>query len=152
MHRRLKSIIWIMVGVGIVLAVGVILVAGGYANDLLRGLAQRALSRQGDEIYLIGEIQGNPLGDCRIVDVQVGDWVHVDTLDVAYSFWSLIRGKALVRRLRLSGVEMRIDASGEGTETPRWDTPPPLDLDIESLEIADANIVVDGTQVRDLSP
>ena len=151
MHRRLKSIIWIMVGVGIVLAVGVILVAGGYANDLLRGLAQRALSRQGDEIYLIGEIQGNPLGDCRIVDVQVGDWVHVDTLDVAYSFWSLIRGKALVRRLRLSGVEMRIDASGEGTETPRWDTPPPLDLDIESLEIADANIVVDGTQVRDLA-
>ena len=151
MHRRAKSIIWIMVSAGIVLAVGVILVAGGYANGLLHGLAQRALSRQGDEIYLIGEIQGNPLGDCRIVDVQVGDWVHVDTLDVAYSFWSLIRGKALVRRLRLSGVEMRIDASGEGTETPRWDTPPPLDLDIESLEIADANIVVDGTQVRDLA-
>ena len=151
MHRRAKSIIWIMVSAGIVLAVGVILVAGGYANGLLHGLAQRALSRQGDEIYLIGEIQGNPLGDCRIVDVQVGDWAHVDTLDVAYSFWSLIRGKALVRRLRLSGVEMRIDASGEGTGTPRWDTPPPLDLDIESLEIADANIVVDGTQVRDLA-
>ena len=136
---------------GIVLAVVAILVASGYANDLLRGLAQRALSRQGDEIYLIGEIQGNPLGDCRIVDVQVGDWAHVDTLDVAYSFWSLIRGKALVRRLRLSGIEMRIDASGEGTETPRWDAPPPLNIDIESLEIADANIVVDGTQVHDLA-
>ena len=148
MHRRLKSIIWIMVGVGIVLAVGVILVAGGYANDLLHGLAQRALSRQGDEIYLIGEIQGNPLGDCRIVDVQVGDWARVDTLDVEYSFWGLIRGKVVVHRLRLSGIEMRIDASGEGTEAPRWE---PLDLDIESLEIADANIVVDGTQVRDLS-
>ena len=151
MHRRAKSIIWIMVGAGIVLAVVAILVAGGYANGLLRGLAQRALSRQGDEICLIGEIQGNPLGDCRILDVQVGDWVQVDTLDVAYSFWSLIRGKALVRRLRLSGIEMRIDASGEGTETPRWDVPPPLNLDIESLEIADANIVVDGTQVRDLA-
>ncbi len=151
MRRRAKSIIWIMVGMGIVLAVVAILVTGGYANDLLRGLAQRALSQQGDEIYLIGEIQGNPLGDCRIVDVQVGDWAHVDTLDVAYSFWSLIRGKALVRRLRLSGIEMWIDTSGEGTETPRWDAPPPLNLDIESLEIADANIVVDGTQVRDLA-
>ena len=135
----------------IVLAVVAILVAGGYANDLLRGLVQRALSRQGDEVCLIGEIQGNPLGDCRIVDVQVGDWAHVDTLDVAYSFWSLVRGKALVRRLRLSGIEMRIDASGEKTEAPRWDVPPPLDLDIESLEIADANIVVDGTQVRDIA-
>ena len=137
-----------MVGAGIVLAVVAILVAGGYANGLLHGLAQRALSRQGDEIYLIGEIQGNPLGDCRIVDVQVGDWARVDTLDVEYSFWGLIRGKVVVHRLRLSGIEMRIDASGEGTEAPRWE---PLDLDIESLEIADANIVVDGTQVRDLS-
>ena len=137
-----------MVGAGIVLAVVAILVAGGYANGLLHGLAQRALSRQGDEIYLIGEIQGNPLGDCRIVDVQVGDWARVDTLDVEYSFWGLIREKVVVHRLRLSGIEMRIDASGEGTEAPRWE---PLDLDIESLEIADANIVVDGTQVRDLS-
>ena len=135
---------------GIVLAV-VVLVAGGYANGLLRGLAQRALSRQGDDIYLIGEIQGNPLGDCRIVDVQVGNWARVDTLDVEYSFWGLIRGKVVVHRLRLSGVEMRIDASGEGTEAPRWDAPPPLNLDIESLEIADANIVVDGTPVRDLA-
>ena len=151
MSRRTKLIIWIMVGMGIVLAVVAMLVAGGYANDFLRGLAQRALPRQGDEIYRIGEIQGNPLGDCRIVDVQVGDWAHVDTLDVAYSFWSLIRGKALVRRLRLSGIEMRIDAAGEGTETSRWDVPPPLDLDIESLEISDANIVVDGTLMRDLA-
>lgn len=151
MHRRAKLIIWIMVGAGIMLAVGAMLVAGGYANGILRGLAQRALSRQEGEIYLIGEIQGNPLGNCRIVNVQIGDWAHVDTLDVAYSFWSLIRGKALVHQLRLSGIEMRIGASGEETDTPRWDVPPPLDLDIESLEIADANVVVDGTQVRDIA-
>ena len=136
---------------GIVLAVGAILVAGGYANDILRGLAQRALSRQGDEVCLIGEIQGNPLGDCRIVDVQIGDWARVDTLDVAYSFWSLLIGKVVVHRLRLSEIEMRIDASGKETETPGWDVPPPLDLAIESLEIADANVVVDGTQVRDIA-
>ncbi len=151
MSRRAKSIIWILVGAGIVLGLGAILVAGGYTNGILRGLAQRALSWQGDEVCLIGEVQGNPLGDCRIVDVQVGDWVHVDTLDVEYSFWGLLTGKAVFHRLRLSGIEMRIDASDEETETSRWDVPPPLDLDIESLEIADANVVVDGTQVRDIS-
>ena len=140
-----------MVGAGIVLTGGAMLIAGGYANGILRGLAQRALSWQGDEVYLIGEIQGNPLGDCRIVDVQVGDWVRVDTLDVAYSFWSLLTGKAVFYRLRLSGIEMRIDASGEETEMPRWDVSPPLDLAIESLEIADANVVVGGTHVRDIS-
>ncbi len=149
MNRRTKSIIWILVSVGIVLAVGAILVAGGYANDILRGLAQRALSRQ--EVCVIGEIQGNPLGDCRIVDVQIGDWMRVDTLDVAYSFGSLLIGKVVVHQLRLSGIEVSIDASGEGTDTPGWDVSPPLDLDIESLEIADANVVVDGTQVRDIS-
>ncbi len=151
MSRRAKSIIWILVSAGIVLAVGTILVAGGYANGILRDLAQRALSRQGGEVCLIGEIQGNPLGDCRIVDVQVGDWVRVDTLNVAYSFGSLLIGKVVVHRLRLSGIEMRIDASGEETETPRWGVPPPLDLAIESLEIANANVIVDGTQVRDIS-
>ena len=151
MHKRVKSIIWILVGTGTVLAVGTILVAGGYANGILRDLAQRALSRQGDEVYLIGEIQGNPLGDCRIVDVQIGDWVQVDTLDVAYGFWNLLIGKVVVHRLRLSGIEMMIDASGEETETPRWGVPPPLDLAIESLEIANANVVVNGTQVRDIS-
>jgi len=151
MNRRTKSIIWILVSVGIVLAIGAILVAGGYANGILRGLAQRALSRQGDEVCLIGEIQGNPLGNCRIVDVQIGDWVRVDTLDVAYSFGSLLIGKVVVHQLRLSGIEVSIDASGEETDTPGWDVSPPLDLDIESLEIADANVVVDGTQVRDIS-
>lgn len=136
---------------GIVLTAGAILVAGGYANGFLRGLAQRALSWQRHEVCLIGEIQGNPLGDCRIVDVQIGDWVQVDTLDVAYGFWNLLTGKVVIHRLRLSGVKVSIDASGEETETTRWDVPPPLDLDIESLEIEDANIVVDGTQVRDIA-
>ncbi len=150
MSRRAKSIIWILVGVGIVLTAGAILVAGGYANGILRGLAQRALSRQGDEVYLIGGIQGNPLGDCRIVDVQIGDSARVDTLDVAYSFGSLLIGKVVVHRLRLSGVEVSIDASGEETETP-WAVPPLQGLDIESLEIVDANVVVDGTWVRDIS-
>ncbi|MDE2800805.1 MAG: translocation/assembly module TamB [Gemmatimonadota bacterium] len=151
MNRRAKSIIWILVGAGIVLAVGVMLVTGGYANGILRDLAQRALSRQGDEVCLIGEIQGNPLGDCRIVGVQIGDRARVDTLDMTYSFWNLLIGKVVVHRLRLSGIEMMIDASGEETETPRWGVPPPLDLAIESLEIANANVVVDGTQVRDIS-
>lgn len=151
MHRRAKSIIWILVGMSIVLAVVAILVAGGYANDFLRGLAQRTLSRQGDEVCLIGEIQGNPLGDCRIVDVQIGDWVRVDTLDVAYSFWNLLIGKVVVQQLRLSGIEVSIGASGEETDTPWWDVSPPMDLDIESLEIADANVEVDGTQVRDIA-
>ena len=151
MSRRAKSIIWVLASAGVVLAVGAILVAGGYANGILRDLAQRALSRQGDEVYLIGEIQGNPLGDCRIVDVQIGDWVWVDTLDVAYSFGSLLIGKVVIHRLKLSGIEMRLDASDEETETPRWGGPPPLDLAIESLEIANANVVVDGTQVRDIS-
>ncbi len=151
MSRRAKSIIWIMVSMGIVLTAGAILVAGGYANGFLRGLAQRALSWQRHEVCLIGEIQGNPLGDCRIVDVQIGDWVQVDTLDVAYGFWNLLTGKVVIHRLRLSGVKVSIDASGEETETTRWDVPPPLDLDIESLEIEDANIVVDGTQVRDIA-
>ena len=151
MSRRAKSIIWILVSAGVVLAAGAILVAGGYANGFLRGLAQRALSRQGDEVCLIGEIQGNPLGDCRIVDVQIGDWVQVDTLDVAYGFWNLLIGKVVVHQLRLSGIKVSIDASSEETETTRWDVPPPLDLDIESLEIEDANIVVDGTQVRDIA-
>lgn len=140
-----------MVSMGIVLTAGAILVAGGYANGFLRGLAQRALSWQRHEVCLIGEIQGNPLGDCRIVDVQIGDWVQVDTLDVAYGFWNLLTGKVVIHRLRLSGVKVSIDASGEETETTRWDVPPPLDLDIESLEIEDANIVVDGTQVRDIA-
>ncbi len=151
MSRRAKSIIWIMVGTGVVLAVGVMLVAGGYANGILRGLAQRTLSWQRDEVCLIGEIQGNPLGDCRIADVQIGDWARVDTLNVAYSFGSLLTGKVVVHRLRLSGIEMRIDTSDEETETPIWDVPLPLDLDIESLEIADANVVVGGTQVRDIA-
>ena len=151
MSRRAKSIIWILASAGVVLVVGAILVASGYANGILRDLAQRALSRQGDEVYLIGEIQGNPLGDCRIVDVQIGDWVWVDTLDVAYSFGSLLIGKVVIHRLKLSGIEMRLDASDEETETPRWGGPPPLDLAIESLEIANANVVVDGTQVRDIS-
>ncbi len=151
MNRRAKSIIWILVGAGTVLAIGAILVTGGYANGILRDLAQRALSRQGDEVGLIGEIQGNPLGDCRIVDVQIGDRARVDTLDVTYSFGSLLIGKVVVHRLRLSGVEVRIDASDEETETSIWDAPPPLDLGIESLEIADANVLVDGTQVRDIA-
>lgn len=151
MSRRAKSIIWILVGASIVLAAGVMLVAGGYANGILRDLAQRVLSEQRDEVCLIGGIQGNPLGDCRIVDVQIGNWARVDTLDVAYSFGSLLIGKVVAHRLRLSGIEVSIDASGEETDTPRWDVPPPLDLDIESLEIADANVVVDGTHVRDLS-
>ena len=151
MNRRAKSIIWILVGAGIVLAVGVMLVTGGYANVILRDLAQRALSRQGDEVCLIGEIQGNPLGDCRIVGVQIGDRARVDTLDMTYSFWNLLIGKVVIHRLRLSGIEMRLDASDEETETPVWDAPPPLDLDIESLEIADANVLVDGTQVRDIA-
>ena len=151
MSRRAKSIIWILASVGTVLAVGTMLVAGGYANGILRGLAQRALSWQGDEVCLIGEIQGNPLGNCRIVDVQFGDWVRVDTLDVTYNFLGLLIGKVVVHQLRLSGIEVSIDASGEETETPGWDVPPPLDLDIESLEIADANVVVDGTQVHDIS-
>ncbi|MCY3870197.1 MAG: hypothetical protein OXG87_11620, partial [Gemmatimonadetes bacterium] len=151
MSKRAKSIIWILVGTGIVLAVGAILVAGGYANGFLRGLAQRALSWQEEEICLIGEIQGNPLGDCRIVDVQIGDWVRVDTLDVTYGFWNLLIGKVVVHQLRLSGIEMRIDASDEETETPGWDVSPPLDLAIESLEIADANVVVGDTQVRDIA-
>ncbi len=151
MNRRAKSIIWILVGAGIVLAVGVMLVTGGYANGILRDLAQRALSRQGDEVCLIGEIQGNPLGDCRIVGVQIGDRARVDTLDMTYSFWNLLIGKVVIHRLRLSGIEMRLDASDEETETPVWDAPPPLDLDIESLEIADANVLVDGTQVRDIA-
>lgn len=151
MIKRAKSIIWILVGAGIVLAVGVMLVTGGYANGILRDLAQRALSREGDEVYLIGEIQGNPLGDCRIVDVQIGDWAHVDTLNVAYSFGSLLIGQVVVHRLRLSGIEMRIDASGEDPEAPGWGVPLPLDLDIESLEIANTNVVVGGTQVRDIS-
>ncbi|MCY3683567.1 MAG: translocation/assembly module TamB [Gemmatimonadetes bacterium] len=151
MSRRAKSIIWILASVGIVLAVGAMLVAGGYANGILRGLAQRALSWEEDEVCLIGEIQGNPLGNCRIVDVQFGDWVRVDTLDVAYNFLGLLIGKVVVHQLRLSGIEVSIDASDEETEAPGWDVPPPLDLDIESLEIADANVVVDGTQVRDIS-
>ena len=151
MSRRAKSIIWILVSAGVVLTVGAILVAGGYANGILRDLAQRALSRQGDEVCLIGEIQGNPLDDCRIVDVQIGDRAHVDTLDVTYSFWNLLTGKVVIHRLRLSGIEMRLDASDEETETPIWDAPSPLALDIESLEIEDANIVVDGTQVRDIA-
>ena len=95
--------------------------------------------------------KGNPLGDCRIVDVQIGDWMRVDTLDVAYNFWGLLIGKVVVHQLRLSGIEVSIDASGEETDTPGWDVSPPLNLDIESLEIADANVVVDGTQVRDIS-
>ncbi len=151
MNRRAKSIIWILVGAGILLSIGAILVTGGYANGILRDLAQRALSRQGDEVGLIGEIQGNPLGDCRIVDVQIGDRARVDTLDVTYSFWNLLTGKVVIHRLRLSGIEMRLDASDEETETSIWDAPPPLDLDIESLEIADANVLVDGTQVRDIA-
>lgn len=145
MSKRAKSIIWIMISTGIVLGVGVMLVAGGYANGFLRGEAQRVLSWQ------IGEIQGNPLGDCRVVDVQIGDWAHVDTLNVTYSFWNLLIGKVVVHQLRLSGIEVSIGASGEETETPGWDISPPLDLDIESLEIADANVEVDGTQVRDIS-
>ena len=145
MHRRAKSIIWIMVGMGIVLVVGAMLVVGGYANGFVRGGVQRVLSWQ------IGEIQGNPLGDCRVVDVQIGDWARVDTLDVAYSFWGLIWGKALVHRLRLSGVEVQIDASGETAEANGWGAPPVLDLDIASLEIVDANVVVDGTPVRDIA-
>ena len=151
MSRRAKTAIWILASAGIVLASGVILVAGGYANGILRGLAQRALSAQEDEIWLIGEIQGNPLGDCRIVDVQIGDWARVDTLDVAYRFGSLLIGKVVVHRLRLSGIEMRIETSDEETSTPGWDVPPPLDLDIESLEIADAQVFVDGTRVRDIA-
>ena len=151
MSKRAKSIIWTLLSAGIVLAVGAMLVAGGYANGILRDLVQRTLSWQTDEVCLIGEIQGNPLGDCRIVDVQIGDWVQVDTLDVAYGFWNLLIGKVVVHQLRLSGIEVSIDASGEETETTRWDVPPPLDLDIESLEIEDANIVVDGTQVRDIA-
>ena len=150
MNRRAKSIIWILVGAGIVLSIGAILVTGGYANGILRDLAQRALSRQGDEVGLIGEIQGNPLGNCRIVDVQIGDWARMDTLDVTYSFWNLLTGKVVIHRLRLSGVEVSIDASGEETETP-WAVPPLQGLDIESLEIADANVLVDGTWMRDIS-
>ena len=140
-----------MVGAGGVMVLAVMLVAGGYANGLLRAGGQRVLSWQLDEVCLIDEIQGNPLGDCRVVGVQVGDWARVDTLDVAYSFWGLIWGKALVHRLRLSGIEVRIDASGESAEPTEWGTPPVLDLDIESLEIVDADVVVDGTPVRDIA-
>ena len=152
MSRRAKSIIWIMVGAGIVLALGAMLVAGGYANGILRGLAQRALSRQGDEVCLIGEIQGQSTGGLShrgCADRRLG--MRVDTLDVAYSFGSLLIGKVVVHQLRLSGIEVSIDASGEETDTPGWDVSPPLDLDIESLEIADANVEVDGTQVRDIA-
>ena len=131
--------------------VGAMLVVGGYANGLLRGGVQHVLSGQLDEVCLVGEIQGNPLGDCRVVGVQIGDWARVDTLDVAYSFWNLIWGKALVHRLRLSGVEVQIDASGETAEATGWGAPPVLDLDIESLEIVDADVVVDGTPVRDIA-
>ena len=145
MSKRAKSIIWILVGAGIVLGIGAMLVTGGYANGFVRDGAQRVLSWQ------IGEIQGNPLGDCRVLDVQIGDWARVDTLDVAYSFWGLIWGKVLVHRLRLSGVEMRIDASGETAEATGWGAPPVLDLDIASLEIVAADVVVDGTPVRDIS-
>ena len=151
MSRRAKSIIWTIVGAGGVMVLAVMLVAGGYANGLLREGTQRVWSWQRDEICLIDEIQGNPLGDCRVVGVQIGDWARVDTLDVAYSFWGLIWGKALVHRLRLSGVEVRIDASGETTETNGWGAPPVLDLDIASLEIVDADVVVDGTPVRDIA-
>ena len=147
MSKRAKSIIWIMAGAGIVLVVGAMLVVGGYANGPLRGGVQRVLSGQLE----IGEIQGNPLGDCRVVGVQIGDWARVDTLDVAYSFWGLIWGKSLVHRLRLSGVAVRIDASGETAEATGWGAPPVLDLDIASLEVVDANVVVDGTPVRDIA-
>ena len=162
MSRRAKSIIWILASAGVVLAVGAILVAGGYANGILRGLAQCVLSQQFNKVCRIGEIQGNPLGDCRIVDVQIEDWGRADTLDVAYNFWSLLIGKVIVHQLRLSGIEISINASEEETETPRiakeeetetswWDVPPPLDLAIELLEIANANVVINSTQVRNIS-
>ncbi len=137
MSRR--AIIWIAVGAGAVVGGVWMLIAGGYANGVLRQVGQRVLSRQLDAICLIHEIGGNPLRDCRVIGVQIGDWARVDTLDVAYDFWPLLTGKAVVHRLRASGVAVRIDASDEKTDDPlnssisghaRWGAPSSLGVDI----------------------
>ena len=141
MTSRIKKSICVAVGTGIVLAGTLMLLAGGYANGVLRGLAQRVLQ--------VGEIQGNPLRDWRAVDVRIGDWAQVDTLDVAYNIWGLLIGRATVHRLKISGAEVHIDASGEKSAFPQLSLP--VDVNIDSLEIADADVVVDGTHVRDIA-
>ena len=149
MTPRIKKSIWIAIGTGVVLAVALLLVAGGYANGVLRGSAQRVLVWQLAEDARIGEFQGNPLRDWRAVDVQIGDWVRVDTLEVAYDIWGLPIGRAVVHRLKISGVEVRIGTAGEQNEG--WGAQLPLDIHIDSLEIADAEVAVDSTYVRDIA-
>ena len=149
MTPRIKKTIWIAIGTGVVLAVALLLVAGGYANGVLRGLAQRVLVWQLAEDARIGEIQGNPLRDWRAVDVRLGTWVRVDTLEVAYDIWGLLIGRAVVQRLKISGVDVRMDTAGEQTEG--WGAQPPLDIRIDSLEIADADVAVDSAYVRDIA-
>ena len=141
----LKKSIYITIGTASVLLIALLLIAGGYANGIVRGLAQRVLVWQLAEDARIRAIRGNPLREFRVVDVQIGDWVRVDTLDVAYDIWGMLRGRAIVHRLKVIGAEVLIKGSDDSFSQIA------LPVEIESLEIAGAEVVIDSTRVRDIA-
>ena len=145
MTLRIKKSIYITIGTVSVLMVALLLIAGGYANGLVRGLAQRVLVWQLAEDVRISAIRGNPLREFRVVDVRIGDWVRVDTLDVAYNIGGLLRGRAIVHRLKVIGAEVLIKGSDGAVSQIA------LPVDIESLEIAGAEVTIDSTRVRDIA-
>lgn len=145
MTLRIKKSIYITIGIASVLMVALLLIAGGYANGLVRGLAQRVLVWQLAEDVRISAIRGNPLREFRVVDVQIGDWVRVDTLDVAYNIEGLLKGRAIVHRLKVIGAEVLIKGSDGAFSQIA------LPVDIESLEIAGAEVTIDSTHVRNIA-
>jgi len=104
-------------GMVFVLAIGVLywVLATGRANGVIRAFVVDELTSQLAVPCLIGDIEGNPFGHYRLVDVQVGDLFLADTIGVHVK--PVLAFRMVIDSLVLKGCQINIPPSSK-SETP----------------------------------